>query len=151
MKLAVFPGSFDPITLGHIDIIRRSAELFDRVVVAIGTNAQKCYLYPLDTRKHFIEQAISGIDNAAVEVYEGLTVDFCRSIGAQFIVRGLRNPADFEYEKAIAQANERLSGIETVNLFSAPEHAFVSSTIVRDIIRNGGNLEGFVPDFVTRP
>ena len=151
MKIAVFPGSFDPITLGHIDIIRRSAQLFDRVVVAIGTNAQKSYLYPLDARKHFIEQAISGIDHAAVEVYEGLTVDFCRSIGAQFIVRGLRNPADFEYEKAIAQANERLSGIETVNFFSAPEHAFVSSTIVRDIIRNGGNLEGFVPDFVTRP
>ncbi len=151
MKKAVFPGSFDPLTYGHIDIICRGSLLFDEIIVAIGINAQKNYLYPLEKRLSFIEQAFK--DNPAIKVdfYEGLTVDFCKRTGAQYIIRGLRTGADFEYEKTIADANKCLTGIETISLFSAPEHSFISSTIVRDIIKHEGDLSKFIPDYIEKP
>lgn len=150
-RIAVFPGSFDPLTLGHVDIIRRSVALFDEVIVAIGVNAAKSGLYPPEIRKQFIEDFFRGIPNVSVEIYQGLTVDFCQKKHARFIVRGLRNATDFEYEKTIAHANEKLSGIETVSIFTAPELSYISSTIVRDVIKNGGDIYKFVPPTVKLP
>ena len=148
MKKAVFPGSFDPITLGHFDIIKRSMPLFDEIVVAIGVNADKKYMFPIEQRKQFIEQAFAGMPSVSVMTYEGLTIDFCREIGAAFILRGLRNPADFEFEKAIAHTNRKLSKIETVFLLTAANTSYISSSIVRDVIRNGGEYSLLVPDSV---
>src|ERR1041384_1695110 len=119
MRKAVFPGSFDPITLGHYDIIRRSVSLFDEVVVAIGVNAEKKYMFPLEQRKRFIEESFKDMPQVSVVTYEGLTIDLCKKLKADFIVRGLRNPADFEFEKAIAHTNRKLSKIETVFLLTA--------------------------------
>jgi pantetheine-phosphate adenylyltransferase len=148
MKKAVFPGSFDPITLGHVDLVLRSLALFDEIVIAIGTNAAKTSLFSLAERIGFIEKTFGGQPKIKVDTYEGLTADYCKKTGAGFILRGLRNTADFEYEKTIAQANAKLTGIETAFLFSAPEHAFISSSIVRDVIRNGGDCSLFVPSAV---
>ena len=114
MKRALFPGSFDPITLGHFDIIRRALALFDEIVVAIGVNGDKNYMFTVEQRKEFIEKAFADEPKVKVSTYQGLTVDYCREIDAQFILRGLRNPADFEFEKAIAHTNRTLSKIETV-------------------------------------
>lgn len=151
MKVAVFPGSFDPLTFGHIDIINRGSLLFDEVIVAIGINTQKNYLYPLEKRIAFIEAAFKNNKSISVDCYEGLTIDFCKKRGAQYLLRGLRTGIDFEYEKSIADANKSLSGIETISLFSAPQFAFISSTIVRDIIMHGGDLSKFTPSFIERP
>ncbi|WP_299124121.1 pantetheine-phosphate adenylyltransferase [uncultured Winogradskyella sp.] len=148
MKRALFPGSFDPITLGHYDIIKRGIKLFDEVVVAIGVNAEKKYMFSLDERKSFIEEAFKNQPKVKVVTYEGLTIDFCEKIDAQFILRGLRNPADFEFEKAIAHTNRRLSKIETVFLLTAAKTSFISSSIVRDVIRNNGDYTVLVPDSV---
>ncbi len=148
MKKAIFPGSFDPITLGHYDIIKRSLPLFDEIVVAIGINAEKKYMFTLEDRKRFIEEAFADEPKISVVTYEGLTIDFCKKIKAQFILRGLRNPADFEFEKAIAHTNRRLSKIETVFLLTAAKTSYISSSIVRDVIRNGGEYELLVPDAV---
>lgn len=148
MRKAIFPGSFDPITLGHYDIIRRSIPLFDEIIVAIGVNAEKKYMFTLAERKRFIEQAFADAPSVSVVSYEGLTIDFCNKIGANFILRGLRNPADFEFEKAIAHTNRRLSGIETVFLLTSSDTSFISSSIVRDVIRNGGAYGLLVPDSV---
>lgn len=148
MKRAIFPGSFDPITLGHFDIIQRGVKLFDEVVVAIGINSDKKYMFSLDQRKTFIEEAFKGEDKVKVVTYEGLTVDFCKKIDAPFILRGLRNPADFEFEKAIAHTNRKLSKIETVFLLTAARTSFISSSIVRDVIRNHGDYTQLVPDSV---
>jgi pantetheine-phosphate adenylyltransferase len=148
MKKAIFPGSFDPITLGHFDIIKRSIPLFDEIVVAIGINAEKKYMFSLEDRKRFIEEAFADEPKISVVTYEGLTIDFCKKIKAQFILRGLRNPADFEFEKAIAHTNRRLSKIETVFLLTAAKTSYISSSIVRDVIRNGGEYELLVPDSV---
>jgi pantetheine-phosphate adenylyltransferase len=148
MKKALFPGSFDPITLGHYDIIKRSIPLFDEIVVAIGINAEKKYMFSLEDRKRFIEEAFADEPKISVVTYEGLTIDFCKKIKAQFILRGLRNPADFEFEKAIAHTNRRLSKIETVFLLTAAKTSYISSSIVRDVIRNGGEYELLVPDSV---
>jgi pantetheine-phosphate adenylyltransferase len=148
MKKAIFPGSFDPITLGHFDIIRRSIPLFDEIVVAIGINAEKKYMFSLEDRKRFIEEAFADEPKISVVTYEGLTIDFCKKIKAQFILRGLRNPADFEFEKAIAHTNRRLSKIETVFLLTAAKTSYISSSIVRDVIRNGGEYQMLVPDSV---
>jgi pantetheine-phosphate adenylyltransferase len=145
MKKAVFPGSFDPITLGHVDIISRSLPLFDEIVIAIGINAKKNYMFTLDERKRFIQNAFFAEQKITVETYTGLTVDYCKSIQADFILRGLRNPADFEFEKAIAQTNRKLSGIETVFLLTSAETSFISSSIVRDIVRNGGDASSLLP------
>ena len=148
MKKAIFPGSFDPITLGHFDIIKRGISLFDEVIVAIGVNAEKRYMFSLEQRKKFIEDAFKDSPKVRVITYEGLTIDLCKKEKAEFILRGLRNPADFEFEKAIAHTNRKLSKIETVFLLTAASTSFISSSIVRDVIRNGGNYRQLVPDSV---
>ena len=148
MKRALFPGSFDPITLGHYDIIKRGINLFDEVVVAIGINSEKNYMFSVEERVAFIKTAFKDESKVKVTTYQGLTVDYCRAINAQYILRGLRNPADFEFEKAIAHTNRMLSKIETVFLLTASKTSFISSSIVRDVIRNGGNYKILVPDSV---
>lgn len=148
MRRALFPGSFDPITLGHEDIIRRGVTLFDEVVVAIGINADKKYLFDLEQRKTFLEKTFADEPKVKVVTYEGLTIDFCHKIDAAFILRGLRNPADFEFEKAIAHTNRKLSKIETVFLLTAAKTSYISSSIVRDVLRNGGDYTVLVPDAV---
>ncbi|XMO87217.1 pantetheine-phosphate adenylyltransferase [Algibacter sp. AS12] len=148
MKRALFPGSFDPLTLGHVDIITRGVTLFDEVIVAIGVNADKKYMFSLDDRKRFIEETFKDEPKVKVVTYKGLTVDFCHEIGAEFILRGLRNPADFEFEKAIAHTNRHLSTIETVFLLTAARTSFIASSIVRDVIRNNGDYTKLVPDSV---
>lgn len=148
MKRALFPGSFDPITLGHQDIITRALDLFDEIVVAIGVNGDKNYMFSVEQRKEFIEKAFAGESKVKVTTYQGLTVDYCKEIGAQFILRGLRNPADFEFEKAIAHTNRKLSKIETVFLLTAARTSFISSSIVRDVIRNNGDYKVLVPESV---
>ena len=147
MKRALFPGSFDPITLGHHDIIKRALDLFDEIVVAIGVNGDKNYMFTVE-RKEFIEKAFADEPKVKVTTYQGLTVDFCKEIDAQFILRGLRNPADFEFEKAIAHTNRKLSQIETVFLLTAARTSFISSSIVRDVIRNHGDYTVLVPESV---
>ena len=148
MKRALFPGSFDPITLGHFDIIRRALALFDEIVVAIGVNGDKNYMFTVEQRKEFIEKAFADEPKVKVSTYQGLTVDYCREIDAQFILRGLRNPADFEFEKAIAHTNRTLSKIETVFLLTAARTSSISSSIVRDVIRNNGDYTVLVPESV---
>ncbi len=148
MKKAIFPGSFDPITLGHLDIIQRSIPLFDEIIVAIGINAEKKYMFSLEDRKRFIEEAFADQPKVSVVTYEGLTISLCKKLKAQFILRGLRNPADFEFEKAIAHTNRRLSKIETVFLLTASKTSYISSSIVRDVIRNKGDYTVLVPDSV---
>ena len=148
MRRAIFPGSFDPITLGHLDIINRSIPLFDEIIIAIGVNAEKKYMFPLEERKRFIEETFKLEDSISVITYEGLTIDLCKKYEADFILRGLRNPADFEFEKAIAHTNRKLSKIETIFLLTAADTSYISSSIVRDVIRNGGNYKVLVPDAV---
>lgn len=148
MRKAVFPGSFDPITLGHQDIIKRSMPLFDEIVIAIGVNADKKYMFSLEDRKRFIKEIFKDEAKVSVITYEGLTIDLCHQIKAEFILRGLRNPADFEFEKAIAHTNRALSNIETVFLLTAADTSFISSSIVRDVIRNGGDYQKLVPEAV---
>jgi len=148
MKRALFPGSFDPLTLGHFDIIKRGLKLFDEVVVAIGINADKKYMFSLEERQHFINEAFKDEPRVKVATYKGLTIDFCKDIDAQFILRGLRNPADFEFEKAIAHTNRKLSQIETVFLLTAASTSYISSSIVRDVIRNDGDYTVLVPESV---
>lgn len=148
MKRALFPGSFDPITLGHYDIIQRGVKLFDEVVVAIGINADKQYMFSIEERKGFIEESFKDYEKVKVVTYKGLTVDFCEKIDAEFILRGLRNPADFEFEKAIAHTNRKLSKIETVFLLTAARTSYISSSIVRDVIRNNGDYTVLVPKSV---
>jgi len=148
MKRAVFPGSFDPITLGHVDIIKRALPLFDEIIIAIGVNAEKKYMFSLDERQKFIEDTFKNESKIVVETYDGLTVDYCKAISASYILRGLRNPADFEFEKAIAQTNRKLSGIETVFLLTSADTSFISSSIVRDVVRNGGDATLLVPNSV---
>ncbi len=148
MKKALFPGSFDPLTLGHYDIIKRGVELFDEVIVAIGINSDKKYMFSIEERQHFIEEAFKDEPKVKVVTYKGLTVQFCKEIKVPFILRGLRNPADFEFEKAIAHTNRRLSKIETVFLLTAARTSYISSSIVRDVIRNNGDYTVLVPDSV---
>lgn len=145
MKRALFPGSFDPITLGHYDIIKRGVQLFDEVIVAIGVNAEKKYMFSLEERQRFIEVAFKDEPKVTVVTYKGLTVDFCKELGVEFILRGLRNPADFEFEKAIAHTNRDLAPIETVFLLTAASTSYISSSIVRDVIRNNGDYTKLVP------
>ncbi|WP_291136716.1 pantetheine-phosphate adenylyltransferase [Flavobacterium sp. UBA7663] len=148
MKKAIFPGSFDPITNGHYDIIKRGVSLFDEVIVAIGVNAEKKYMFSLEDRKRFIEEAFKDEPKVKVITYSGLTIDLCKKENAEFILRGLRNPADFEFEKAIAHTNRVMSKIETVFLLTAARTSFISSSIVRDVLRNGGDITQLVPKSV---
>lgn len=145
MKRAVFPGSFDPITLGHLDIIHRSIPLFDEIIIGVGTNSEKKYMFPLDKRMDFIKNTFAEFKSISVTQYEGLTIEFCKKVQADFIIRGLRNPADFEFEKAIAHTNRKLSGIETIFLLTAAKTSFISSSIVREIISNKGDYTQLVP------
>ena len=148
MKKAIFPGSFDPLTLGHVDIIERGVTVFDELIIAIGINADKKYMFSLEERKQFIEKTFKHEPKIKVVTYQGLTVNFCREINANFILRGLRNPADFEFEKAIAHTNRKLSEIETVFLLTSSGKSYISSSIVRDVIRNDGDYTGLVPEAV---
>ena len=148
MKIAVFPGSFDPITLGHYDIIERAVPLFDKLIIAIGQNSAKKYMFPLEQRMEFIKKAVAHFPNVEVDYFENLTVDYCTEKGANYILRGLRNPADFEFEKAIAHTNRVMSKIETVFLLTAARTSFISSSIVRDVLRNGGDISQLVPESV---
>ena len=148
MRKAIFPGSFDPITNGHYDIIKRGISLFDEVIVAIGVNAEKKYMFALEDRKRFIEEAFKNEPKVRVITYTGLTIDLCKKEKADFILRGLRNPADFEFEKAIAHTNRVMSKIETVFLLTAARTSFISSSIVRDVLRNGGDISQLVPESV---
>ncbi|MBC7557067.1 MAG: pantetheine-phosphate adenylyltransferase [Chryseobacterium sp.] len=151
MKTAVFPGSFDPITLGHYDIVERAVPLFDKIIIAIGQNSQKKYMFSLEQRMDFIKKTFKDFPNVEVDHFEGLTIDYCRSKDVKFILRGLRNPADFEFEKAIAQTNRTLTldnKIETIFLLTSSGKSFISSSIVREIISFKGNYELLVPDAV---
>jgi len=148
MRRAVFPGSFDPLTLGHTDIINRALNLFDEIIIAIGNNTSKNYMFSLDQRVKFIEQTYAGEKKIKVDTYEGLTIEYCKKVKSAFILRGLRNPADFEFEKAIAHTNRKLSKIETVFLLTSANTSYISSSIVRDVLRYKGNVTGLVPDAV---
>lgn len=150
MKKAIFPGSFDPITLGHVDIINRALPLFDEIVIAIGINTEKKYMFSLNKRKQFIENYYTNEPKIKVTTYSGLTIEYCKQINADFILRGLRNPADFEFEKAIAQTNRQLANIETVFLLTSAQTSFISSSIVRDVYQNGGDISSLVPSSVTK-
>ncbi|MBW6502239.1 MAG: pantetheine-phosphate adenylyltransferase [Bacteroidales bacterium] len=148
-KIAVFPGSFDPFTIGHEGIVRRALAVFDEIIVAVGANALKKSYYPLSVRKEMISRVFLDEPRIKVDHYEGLTVDYCRTNGAGFLLRGLRTAADFEFERAIAQVNKTMAPeIESVFILTIPEHASVNSTIVRDIIRSGGDASRFVPSAI---
>jgi pantetheine-phosphate adenylyltransferase len=145
MRIAVFPGSFDPLTKGHEEIIHKALPLFDKIYVAIGENANKKYCFPLEKRQQWIRQVFAHEPAVEVAVYKGLTVDFCREVNAHFILRGLRNAMDFQYEKDIAEANRRLAPeVETIFLLSSPELAHVSSSLVRELYHHQGNYSEYV-------
>lgn len=148
MKKAVFPGSFDPVTLGHTDIIDRALPLFDEIILAIGVNADKKYMFSLEDRVKFLENTYKNEPKIKVKTYKGLTVDFCKTENAAFILRGLRNTVDMEFEKTIGQANFKMSGIETLFLISSSGKGFISSSVVRDIRKNGGDYSFMVPEAV---
>ena len=146
MKRAIFPGTFDPFTIGHLDILEKSIKIFDEVIIAIGKNHDKKTMFTVDKRKEFIELATSKYQNIKVMTYDGLTVDFCKKTNSNFIVRGIRNVGDFEFEKAIARTNRVLSEIETVFLLTSAKTSYVSSSIVRDIIKNNGDCSKLIPN-----
>lgn len=149
MKRAVFPGSFDPITLGHVDIIERALPLFDEIIIAIGKNADKKYMFSLEDRVRFLQETFNEEAKIQIKTYEGLTVDFCKKVDAKFILRGLRNVIDLEFEKTIGQTNYKMSGIETVFLISSSGQGHISSSVVRDVRKNGGDYSFMVPKVVT--
>ena len=150
-RICLFPGTFDPVTLGHVDIINRALPLFDKIVVGIGLNSAKAPMFSADQRLQWISEIYKDEERVVGAVYEGLTIDYCRQIDAHFILRGIRYVSDFEYEKTIADANRTLDKtIETIFLTGEPKYTSVASTIVRDIIRNGGNAAPFIPEPVAR-
>lgn len=145
-KIAIFPGSFDPFTVGHESVVSRASSLFDKIIISIGVNAGKKNYFSLEERKKFIGKVYKGRTDIEITHFEGLTVDFCKKMGAGYILRGLRTSADFEYERAIAQVNKAMyPGIETVFLLTMPEHTPINSTIVKDVLRHGGDISDFVP------
>jgi pantetheine-phosphate adenylyltransferase len=148
MKRALFPGTFDPFTLGHLDIVERSLKLFDEIVIGIGVNSSKEHMFSLEDRIQFIEEVFQQNSNVVVKSFEGLTMDFCKKINAKFIVRGIRNHGDFEFEKAIARTNRKLSKIETVFMLTSAQTSFISSSIVRELIANDGDYKQLVPPSV---
>lgn len=148
-RICLFPGTFDPITKGHVDVIERAVSLFDKLVIGIGSNASKKPMFSVDQRKKWIEDVFKRDPRIEVHGYTGLTIDYCRKIDAHYILRGIRYVSDFEYEKAIADMNRMLAPeIETLFLTCSPEFSTISSTLVRDVIRNNGNVRLFVPDEV---
>ena len=150
LQKAVFPGSFDPITLGHTDIVERASKIFDKVYVAIGQNTTKTTLFPFGKRMEIVSKVFTDIPGVEVLSYEGLTVEICRKLGARYVVRGLRSGTDFDYERNIALMNSKLyPDIETVFFISNPDYAGISSTIVREIYKFGGDISGFVPKIVS--
>ena len=151
MKRAVFPGSFDPLTKGHENILRRALPLFDEVIIGIGVNAAKQSMFPLERRLAWLEEVFADVPQVRAEAYEGLTADFCAKVGADWLLRGVRNGGDFEYERTIAQMTRQLQPhLETVILFTDPEFAPIHSTVVREILRNRGDVAAFVPEAITR-
>ncbi len=148
-RIAVFPGSFDPITTGHVDLVRRALTIFDEIIIAIGVNSQKQTLFPVEERKRWIQKVFEGDSRIRVDVFEGLTVHYCKKVDAHFLLRGLRNASDFDYEKTISQLNHIVGeNVETLFLISKPEFSHISSTIVREIIKGGGNAKPFLPEGV---
>ena len=145
-RIAVFPGSFDPITTGHEDLVRRALPLFDNIIVAIGINSQKQTLFEVEERKNWIRKVFENEPRITVDTFEGLTVHFCKKVGARYLLRGLRNASDFDYEKTISQLNHIVGdNVETLFLISKPEFSHISSTIVREIIKGGGDASPFLP------
>jgi pantetheine-phosphate adenylyltransferase len=144
-RIAVFPGSFDPFTVGHEALVRRTLGLFDEIIVAVGMNATKNYMFPVEKRTEWISNVFKGDSNVRVTSFTGLTVEFCKKNNASYIIRGVRTSTDFEFEKAIAQMNRAISDIETIFVMPLPEHSAINSTIIRDIVRNNGDASPFVP------
>lgn len=148
-KIAVFPGSFDPFTVGHENIVLRALDLFDRIIVAIGIHSTKQPLLKIESRVEMVNQVFLGNDKVSADYFEGLTVDYCKKVNATHMLRGIRTSADFEYERAIAQINKlMLPTVESIFLLTTPEHTPINSTIIRDIIRNGGDASQFLPEGV---
>ena len=146
MNIAVFPGSFDPITSGHVDLVKRSLPIFDKVIVAVGVNTQKSTLFTLEQRLDWLKKVFKEEKKVEVSFFNGLTVNFCKEKNARFLLRGLRNGSDFDYEKTISQLNSIIGDqLETVFLISSPEYSYISSTIVREIIKGGGEVDKFIP------
>lgn len=149
-RVAVFPGSFDPFTVGHEEIVRRALRLFDKIIIAVGVNPGKREFLSTESRIKLIQKAFEDTDRVSVEPYSGLTVDYCQQVNSHILIRGLRTAADFEYERAIGQANRAMDGdIETVFILTSTVHTFVSSTIVRNIYMNGGDVTQFLPERLT--
>lgn len=145
-RIAIFPGSFDPFHIGHESIVRRALPLFDKIIIMIGYNVNKKSFFDIENRMKWIKQVFNGIDKVEVRIHDGLTVDFCKQVGAAYILRGLRTSADFEYERAIAQVNKKMHPeIETVFLLTLPEHTPINATIIRDIVLHGGDASQFLP------
>lgn len=150
-KIAIFPGSFDPFTIGHESVVNRAIPMFDKIVIMIGYNANKKSFYPIEKRMKWIDQVFKDQEKIEVRLHGGLTVDFCKEVGAKYILRGLRTSADFEYERAIAQINKKMHPeIETVFLLTLPEHTPVNATIIRDIVFHGGDASMFLPKGLDR-
>lgn len=146
MKIAVFPGSFDPITVGHVSLVKRALPLFDKIIVAVGVNSQKQTLFDLETRLGWLKAVFQDVEKVEIAQFEGLTAHFCNKIGAKYLLRGLRNASDFDYEKTISQLNHIVGNdLETVFLISLPEFSHISSTIVRELIKGKGDVKKFVP------
>jgi pantetheine-phosphate adenylyltransferase len=149
-NIAVFPGTFDPITVGHVDIINRASSMFDEIIIAIGVNTKKTTLFDLEKRKEWVKIAFANNPKVRVEAYEGLTVDFCKTVNATFLLRGLRNGTDFDYESHIAQLNKALwNNIETIFIMCNPELSYISSTLVRDLIIHKADYQRYLPVGVT--
>ena len=148
-RIAVFPGSFDPFTIGHEALVRRTIGLFDEIIIALGTNSNKNYMFTIEQRMKWIQAVFADMPHVQVKSFSGLTIDFCKQHHAHYIIRGIRTSTDFEFEKAIAQMNRALSKIETIFIMPLPEHSAINSTIIRDIIRNQGDASIFVPKQIT--
>ena len=149
MKRAVFPGSFDPVTIGHQDIVNRGLKIFDEIIIGVGENTDKKYMFSSNERFDFVSKTFESDTKVLIKTYDGLTVDFCKKNNAEFIIRGLRNLADFEFEKSIALTNREMTGIETVFFLTSPKNSFISSSIVRDLIKNKGDYKLFIPKEIT--
>jgi len=150
MTIAVCPGSFDPVTLGHVDVVTRAAALFEEVVVAVAINPAKQGLFSVDERRALLDEAFAGLDNVRVDAFEGLIVDYCRAQGATTMVKGLRSATDFAFEEPMAQMNRHLTGVDSVFLITDPAHSFVSSSLVKEVARGGGDVAAFLSPEVHR-